>query len=585
MLDDKELEEDDEAEEVPPEEGEGQGDTQMTQEEDGEQVEGEGEEEGGKREKLDRLLRWLYLFSMHAIGPALSVTLHVLVLMTVLVVGVEVTTEILDHSEVQVLMQEVDSKPVETPPEPKEEEEVTETEETEPEFDYAATSETMVDSSSAYSATQGTAEVKVEEVGIQVDMPNIASLKPGDAAVLMPGIYANRGGKGRNSAIGKFGGAGTMNPVLKALRWLKDKQNSNGTWGSKPGDVSLAMTGLAVMCFLAHGETPQSAEFGNCVQKALEWYVGFYFLEPKADGYAHAIATYAVAEAYGMTQMPLLKKSVDAGIGKMLTGVNSLGGYTYKYGVDGRTDLSVSAWNYQAMKAAYAAGCDNPELMAGMEKAVACLRTTLFVPDKNPQYGMFAYAVTGDEKGKPGSSAMLGAGLLCLQLLGEGGCPEAKAAIASLKEDVKPGKIWISYGQDAGGSGLYAWYYLTQAMFQATSGAGPLWEKWNRQMKLALIGAQQADGHWEKPPHESHGGDGLDGQLYATTLACLCLEVYYRFLPSFKSSSGLLDKTDTPAKATKSAKGDKKHADGKPKDGKDEKGDDDVGLKILDAAP
>ena len=538
-------------------------------------------------------LMWWYGILAHAIGPALSIAIHMLFFTTVFVAGIKVEKEVvLDHSEVTVKIEEISTKMVEQPPEPpkpeeeeQQEEEEAESEEVELEFDYAATTDIVLDSLAAYSGNQGSADVVIDPIGVQVEMPNLATVKPGDAESSVPGVYANRGGKGRNSAIGKFGGAGTSNPVLKALRWLKANQNNNGSWGNAAGDVNVAMTGLALMCFLAHGEVPQSNEFGPTVQAAIEWLAGYYFIEPKKsghEGYSHAIATYAIAEAYGMTQIPIIKKSMNFGIKRMIKGMNSVGGYTYMYGVDGRSDLSVSAWNYQAMKAAYAAGCDVEGLDEAMGKAVTCLKSVLFVPGKEPHRGAFAYAVmANDAASKPGSHAMLGAGTLCLQLLGEGGSQEALAGYETIKSSIAPGKLWISYGADHGSSGPYAWYYLTQAIFQASMGTGAAWDKWNKQMKTALIGVQYSDGHWEKPKHESHGGDGIDGQIYATTLNCLTLEVYYRFLPSFRSSGAVID----GKAAGKGGKGGAKDTKAKaktPDAGKGGKLEDDIGLRILD---
>ena len=47
--------------------------------------------------------------------------------------------------------------------------------------------------------------------------------------------------------------------VTKALRWLKQNQNPDGSWGSanKP-----AMTGLTLLAYFGHCETPNSSEIG-----------------------------------------------------------------------------------------------------------------------------------------------------------------------------------------------------------------------------------------------------------------------------------------------------------------------------------
>ena len=71
----------------------------------------------------------------------------------------------------------------------------------------------------------------------------------------------------------------------------------------------------------------------------------------------------------------------------------------------------------------------------------------------------------------------------------------------------------------------YAWYYLTQAKFQ---NGGSQWDKWNDRMLPMLVENQMEDGHWE------HGSTWQSSPVYDTTLCCLCLEVYYRYLPTYE---------------------------------------------------
>ena len=73
---------------------------------------------------------------------------------------------------------------------------------------------------------------------------------------------------------------------------------------------------------------------------------------------------------------------------------------------------------------------------------------------------------------------------------------------------------------------VYAWYYITQAKFQK---GGKDWQEWNPKFSTTVIRNQIVEGklgHWE-------GGD-WGGTVYTTTLCTLMLEVYYRYLPTFK---------------------------------------------------
>ena len=48
-----------------------------------------------------------------------------------------------------------------------------------------------------------------------------------------------------------------------------------------------------------------------------------------------------------------------------------------------------------------------------------------------------------------------------------------------------------------------------------------------------LIRSQHAEGYWESPGGPGSRFSGNPGLVFSTTLACLQLEVYYRYLPSF----------------------------------------------------
>ncbi len=82
-------------------------------------------------------------------------------------------------------------------------------------------------------------------------------------------------------------------------------------------------------------------------------------------------------------------------------------------------------------------------------------------------------------------------------------------------------------------------YYAAQALFQHSSAKGQLWREWNEQMRSMLIQSQAQEGHekgsWAfdlTAPHNIQGG-----RLYCTALSAMTLEVYYRYLPIYKSKS------------------------------------------------
>ncbi len=344
--------------------------------------------------------------------------------------------------------------------------------------------------------------------------------------LVMRGLYSSRTAGGRSGALSKYGGSGRgEEAVLRALRWLKAKQDEDGSWKTEDKTSAPAMAGLALLCFLAHGETPASEEFGLTVEKAMKYLVsmqgsnGGFGRNPFSNhgSYEHGICTYAITEAFGLTKIMALKDAMDKGIQLIINGQQDCGGYDYAYAKGPRWDMSVSGWQFQALKAARMAGCSNEKLEPTITKAIDFLRKI-----NDPGQGGFGYS---GSDGAPGGStvSMTGAGTLCLQLLGKPDCKEVQSGLKWLN-DRQVAVDW-STGQ-ANKVPVYGWYYITQAKFQK---GGADWKAWNAMFSPALIRAQIVEGklgHWE-------GGDH-GGTVYTTALCCLMLEVYYRYLPTFK---------------------------------------------------
>ena len=59
--------------------------------------------------------------------------------------------------------------------------------------------------------------------------------------------------------------------VVRALRWLKENQNPDGSWNTTH---QIGNTGLGLLTFLAHGKTVESDEYGATVERALHYLLG-----------------------------------------------------------------------------------------------------------------------------------------------------------------------------------------------------------------------------------------------------------------------------------------------------------------------
>jgi len=370
---------------------------------------------------------------------------------------------------------------------------------------------------------------------------------------LQAGEYANRSGQGRASAGGYAGqwAASAEAAVKRALIWLKNNQGPDGSWGREQGEdgkwkgenkKQVGLTGLGVLTFLAHGETPASDEFGDTVLRAIKFLLAKQnekgeFCKIEASGgetaYSHAIGTYAISEAYGMTSIPDLKVAMEKAVDVLIRGQEPGGGYDYGFATtSSRQDVSLEAWCCQAMQAARIAGAENPGLDEAIEKTVAAIKRAFRGDD-----GSFSYTSQSDSDHKNAKHTFntTAMAVLAMQLTGHGNDTEARRGVQFLNDakcrwnDPMP---WPMYG----------WYYISQVKFHVGKDT---WTRWNAQFAPEFIRAQILDedpreyGSWRSAGETAEGREFDSGyekyhRSYATTLAALTLQVYYRHLQTYK---------------------------------------------------
>ncbi|MDA9962459.1 terpene cyclase/mutase family protein [Opitutales bacterium] len=319
----------------------------------------------------------------------------------------------------------------------------------------------------------------------------------------------------------------TETAIIRGLTWLKNTQAADGSWGKDAkGDDGApvktdvnAMTSMALLSFLGHCELQDSPEFGPTVQKAINFLTASNNPPEKMAGgnvgsYSHPIRTYALCEAYTMTKIKKLELYAKRASEHVVKGQNENGGWAYGYGkgVGAHTDLSVTGWNIQALKAAAYTGISIDGLDEAMDKAVE------YTKQCQDATGKFAY-----KRKSGGKPSLTGTGVLCLQIW-----KNAKS------QEAQKGLEWIIANQatEWKGVNVYEWYYHAQACFQATgvSGGQKYWRAWNKNFQQIVCSAQESDGHW---PHGAHYHG--DSDIYRTTMTILMLEVYYRYMPTGKT--------------------------------------------------
>jgi hypothetical protein len=345
--------------------------------------------------------------------------------------------------------------------------------------------------------------------------------------------------KDRGKRLADGGGsAETEAAVIKALAWLKTKQNEDGSWG---GGHKVAMTGLALLSYLGHCETYDSREYGETVRKAINYLAEKALNDNgilRTQGghswvYEHGIGTYALCEAYSMLRygkhkfphMEPLKEAIGLAVPIIIEGQNHDGGWVYEYegsewyqrttgesGEKSHGDTSVAGWHMQALKGATLTGMEFKGIKRSIRDGVEYLQNV-----QGPQGG-FGYRGQGDKY------SLAGVGALAQQMFRQGSAKSIRKAVAFiLKTEVKI---------PADDASIYGWYYGAQACFQR---GGSDWKKWNTMFRDQAVTHQSEDGSW--PSEGGTGGEsssaaGGAADIYRTCLFTLILEVYYRYLPA-----------------------------------------------------
>ena len=317
--------------------------------------------------------------------------------------------------------------------------------------------------------------------------------------------------------------------VLKALRWMKKTQNPDGSWG---GQHKSAMTGLGLLAYLGHCETPLSEEFGESCLKAITYLINLgqkndFKMAEKLAGhswvYEHSIAVYALAEATTFCKqlniaVPNLSETTQKAGQYLIDSQHKNGGWAYSYdeGPKAHTDLSVTGWHIQALKAMKTTGLEFKNLTRSANKAIE------YTEKLQADDGGFGYKAPS--KSSSGYNTLTGVGVLCLQIWDKGSSKEVRKGIKYISDrtDLK----WGTPKAD-----LYGHYYEAQAMMNR---GGQDWKKYNAIMRDEVLKNQESDGTWKSPPGALRAVAPLYQRdtFYRTALCTLMLEVYYRFLPS-----------------------------------------------------
>lgn len=342
--------------------------------------------------------------------------------------------------------------------------------------------------------------------------------------------FGGRGSGVRKAMLGAYGGTkASERAVGAALNWFARHQNSDGSWSltayarqcsdgtcsGNGGDSNTAATALALLPFLAAGQTHMTkGPYKATIGRGLNWLI----LTQKNNGdlrsgmgtmYSHGLATICLTEAYGLSNDKRVGAAAQGAINFICSAQDPKGG-GWRYNIGQAGDTSVVGWQVMALKSGMMAGLIVPS--SAFEGA------SRFLGDASNGKGGFGYE---DSRPRLVTSAV---GLLCWQYLGHE--RESKVIQGGMK-------ILMDNLPEQHKNNSYYYYYGTQVMHNLP---GTEWDTWNRSMRKLLIDSQIksgcAEGSWD--PKEDEHGKETGGRIMVTSFNCLTLEVYYRYLPLYQ---------------------------------------------------
>jgi hypothetical protein len=391
------------------------------------------------------------------------------------------------------------------------------------------------------SPLSGTQKVDRASITGMARLPNLAT------TVVAP--FSGRSALTRAKMVRREGGTAKSEESVEAgLDWLVRHQQEDGSWSlnfqdhcqGTPCSAHMAMnsdtaaTGLALLPLLGAGyiHTVKS-KHQEAVRRGLEWLIdhqqpdGDLFTGPPGSAYmySHAIAAMAICEGLGLSGDPKLQKPAQRAVQFIINSQDPVGG-GWRYSPGQQGDTSVFGWQIFALRSGNMAGIKLPKKVLK-----ACSRYL-------DQAGDQKRVIYSYQPGRGASPVMTAEALVSRQLLG---WPRDFPALVK-------GAGQVSANLQEGGSrNIYYWYYATQLLHNMRNDQ---WERWNPKIREGLIGLQVKDdtcanGSWDPFSPVPDIWAERAGRLYLTSMSILTLEVYYRYLPLYRTADDDQEKMDS----------------------------------------
>ncbi len=313
----------------------------------------------------------------------------------------------------------------------------------------------------------------------------------------------------------------TLKAVRAGLDYLARTQENDGAWRESEGGRAypVAVSSIAGMAFLAHGNTPTRGKYAPQVEATIDFLLkctgttGLITGPGQESGqpmHGHGFALLFLASAYGMetkdSVRARMKEAIDRAVTLTARAQSGAGGWTYVPG--GGDEGSVTVTQVQALRAAHNAGFAVPR--GTIEEAVR------YIERCSTAEGGIQYSLGSG--GGP-RLAISAAAVATLYNAGEYDAPVAERCLGYVWEQFRARKGWSK----GGGHDFYTHLYASQAFYMA---GDKYWDVYFPEIRDELVRMQdKGEGAWM--------GDGIS-RTYGTGIALIILQLPYKFMPVYQ---------------------------------------------------
>lgn len=292
----------------------------------------------------------------------------------------------------------------------------------------------------------------------------------------------------------------------------------------------VGVSSLALMSFLAGGHVPDRGRYGDVLHRGIDYVLRCcqddgQITDNGTRMYSHAFATLFLAEVYGMVRREDVRVALQRAVNLIVDSQNSEGGWRYRPFAR-ESDMSITVCQVLALRSARNVGIHVP--YTTIKNAQNYVYRSAVRGNERNYRGYRGYPAMGDDGGSfryqlrqnaRATFPLTAAGVTTLYAAGEYDSPIIRDALDYMDRqlvgfnDENQGHYFFYYGH----------YYAVQAYYIT---GGNQWRRYFHEIKRRLLDSQRRDGSWA-----CRTGPG---DVFATAVATLVLQIPYQYLPIFQ---------------------------------------------------